>query len=231
PTPTDTPTITPTPTDTPTITPTPTDTPTHTPTETPTETPTITPTPTETPTITPTPTDTPTITPTPTDTPTHTPTETPTETPTITPTPPNYINLTIESGYLKAGEHGRLKWSCDFSRWDYRGSPVNVYLAAIRNPKINNAPSSIADALAGRELWLFENGMRNAYRYTGKVRRPTWSRVVFPPAPLTGTLDFTAPLSAYFQGDWVFATAFIYIKCVPIRKDLPVENSNLLHIR
>ncbi|MDD5555869.1 MAG: S8 family serine peptidase [bacterium] len=151
-------------------------------------------------------------------------------TPAPTPTPaPNYINLSLSPVQLRPGGAVELSWRCDFSRWDYAGRPVDVYLAAIRDPKAAGASSSIGDALAGGEVRLFEDGMRTSYRFTGAVRAPCWRGVVFPPTPLAGTLRFTVPPDPSFHGDWVFATAF-FLKDPPgpVRDDgLPVENSDI----
>jgi hypothetical protein len=176
----------------------------------------------------PTPTFTPTETPTKTPTGTPTPTVTPTATPTATPEP-NYINLGAAPVTVNPGGTVAMSWLCDFSRWDYRGQAVDIYLVAIKSPTVADAPSSISDALAGGEVWVFEDGMKKSYRYAGVVKEPCWKNVVFPPAPYWGTLRLTMPLSPAFYGDWVFAAAFFRKSPAgPVRDDgLPVENSNI----
>jgi hypothetical protein len=120
-----------------------------------------------------------------------------------------------------------MGWACSFDRWQYYGRSVDVYLAAIRNPRVVGGPSSIEDALAGGELFIFENGMAGAYKYTGTVKGPTWRLISFPPAPLSGSIPFVTPADPYFTGNWVFATAFLYGDGSGwVRPDLPVENSN-----
>jgi hypothetical protein len=176
------------------------------------------------------------------DEPPLTPTPTPPGSPTPTAVPANYIDLTLLPAEVKPGGTVGIGWTCDFTQWNYEGRPVNVYLAAIRNAKVADGPGSIEDALAGGEVWLFEEGMATAYRYAGataapsnegaKPKRilPTWSGVAFPPVAFEGRLSFTTPPSDYFVGDWVFATAFLYEDGTPVRADLPVENSNITRL-
>ena len=159
---------------------------------------------------------------------------TPTPTPTATPVP-NYINL--EAGPLSVSPGGvvTLNYACDFSRWDFQGLPVDIYLAAVADPLAGavDAPSSVADTLSGGAVYLFGRGMRSVYLYTGRLREPTWSFVSFPPAATSGSVRVTAPASALFAGDYVFATAFMYSGVgLFIRDDgLPVENSNIFTIQ
>ena len=146
----------------------------------------------------------------------------------LSPTPPNYVTLGLEPAQVKPGGGLAVRWRCDFGRWNYRGRPVDVYLAAIRNPRSVGSPSTIEEALGGGEVYLFADGMARAYRYSGAVSGPTWKRVSFPPVGEQGVLNFTTPSDAYFEGGWVFATAFLYSDgSGPVRGDLPVENSNL----
>jgi hypothetical protein len=149
--------------------------------------------------------------------------------PTRTPTPlPNYVTLGLSPTQVRPGATLALAWLCDFTRWNYFARPVDIYLVAIRNPRVIGGPSTINDALAGGEIFIFENGMAGAYRYTGTVKGPTWRGASFPPVSHTGTLNFATPTDPYFRGNWVFATAFFYSNgSGPVRGDLPVDNSNL----
>ncbi|MDD5556415.1 MAG: hypothetical protein PHN82_04095 [bacterium] len=182
-------------------------------------------------TLTPTPTPPATPTPTPPVSPTPTATVTPVPAPTATPAPPpGYIHPSLAPGRVPPGGTAGLSWRCEFTPWNYEGQPVDVYLAAIRDPKVAGAASSVEEALAGGEVWIFEKGMKTSYRYAGTVKAPCWRDVVFPPAPLLGTLDLAVPADPSFHGNWVFATTFVR-KGPPggfVRDDgRPVENSNI----
>lgn len=208
--PTPTPTATPTTTGMSTITPTPTATPTPTMTPTGTPTPTLTPMPTITPTstITPTPTiiSTPTITPNPTITPT--PTGTPTTTPTRIPSPiftqaiPNYIELTgTPAGKGKVA----LSYSCDFSLYDYYGTPLNVYLA-VAGGSVSSGPCRVNAFLNARDVYIYDRTL-TAHKYDGHVGAPTWSNVSFPPIPTSGQVKLTLPKG--LEGQAYFGVAMI----------------------
>jgi hypothetical protein len=126
-----------------------------------------------------------------------------------------------------------MVWLCDFSTWNYKGVRVDVYLAAIRNPKVQGGPSSVSDALGGGAVYLYGPGMKSVYRYKGKVGKPTYSNVAFPPVATAGSIDITTPTSSSLKGDYLFATAFIRRDTKTfVRTDgKPVENSNLFTIR
>jgi hypothetical protein len=163
-----------------------------------------------------------------------TPTPTPTATPTPTETPlPNYVNLEASPTALNPGEAVTLSYLCDFSRWNYEGVPVDIYLAAVKNPRVIDAPSSVTDCLSGGTVYLYGRGMKSAYRYTGTVKEPTWRNVVFPPAPILGAFRIVSPSSPAYTGDYIFATAFIHHGTGRFVRDdgMPVENSNLFTIR
>ena len=154
--------------------------------------------------------------------------------PTPTPTPlPNYINLTANPVSFNPGEGVTLGWTCDFSRWNYEGIPVNIYLAAIKSPKVIDAPSSVKDALAGGIVYLAGAKLKSVYVYRGKVKEPTWSNVSFPPVKTAGSFTIRTPNNPAIAGDYVFATAFIKADGRGFVRDdgLPVENSNLFSIR
>ena len=154
----------------------------------------------------------------------------PTPTPTATPTP-NYINLTASPTVVPPGTFATLSYACDFSIWNYQGVRVDVYIAAIKNPKVADAGSSVSDALAGGTVYLFGKNMKSVYLYTGKIKEPTFSNAAFPPVHTTGSIGVRAPKGASFAGNYVFATAFIYKGDGFVRTDLPVENSNLFTIQ
>jgi uncharacterized repeat protein (TIGR03803 family) len=145
----------------------------------------------------------------------------------------NYINLDASPPSFPGGDAVAMGWECDFANWNYRGVPVNVYIAAIKDPKAVDAPSSVTDALAGGEVYLAADGMARWYRYTGSVGAPTWSNVSFPPVATLGFQGITTPTDAAFRGNWVFAAAFIYSNGSGfVRTDAtPVENSNLFRIQ
>lgn len=190
-------------------------------------------TPTVTPTVTPTPTLTATATITPTLSPTHTVTPTATVTPSATYTPlPNYINLSVSPIDYGPGGAVKLYWACDFQQWDYQGAPVDVYLAAIKNPVIQDAPSSVKDALRGGTVYLFGRNMKQVYVYRGAVKGPAFSKASFPPVAYTGSFKIAAPTASSFAGNYVFAAAFIRRDTKGfVRTDgLPVENSNMFVI-
>ena len=139
----------------------------------------------------------------------------------------NYLNLRVTPGYLEAGEEGVLGYECGFDVLDFRDTPVDIYLAAVRDPVAVNRPSTVEEALAGGEVWFYGSGM--AYAYTGALREPTWSGVRFPPTAVSGTLPFTA--GGGWNDRWVFAAAFVRAGVGPVRTDgIPVENSNIFRL-
>jgi len=123
-----------------------------------------------------------------------------------------------------------LSYSCDFSTWDYQNKKFDVYLAAVRSPIVSDAPSAVADVLAGSEIYIFSPNMSGTYLYKGKVGQPTFSKVTIPPVSAAGVLLLNAPLVSGFSRDWVFAIALFFTNDGPIRTDLPVENSNLFKL-
>ena len=156
----------------------------------------------------------------------------PTPTPTATPLP-NYVDLGASPGSVSPGGTESMSWRCDFSRWDYEGVPVDVYIAAIRDPRVADGPSSKEDALAGGAVYLAGKQMKDWYLYEGAVKYPTYENVSFPPVALTGTKPLAIPNNPALAGDWVFATAFIRRDNGQfVRPDgKPVENSNIFSIR
>lgn len=154
--------------------------------------------------------------------------------PTPTPTPlPNYVELAASPGSVAPGGTATMSWECDFSRWNYQGVPVDIYVAAIKAPGVINGPSSTADALGGGAVYLWGPGMNSIYAYTGSVGEPTYSNIAFPPGPVSGSKQIEVPDNPALAGDWVFATAFVKADGSGfVRTDgTPVENSNVFSIR
>ncbi|MCX6353634.1 MAG: SUMF1/EgtB/PvdO family nonheme iron enzyme [Candidatus Aureabacteria bacterium] len=143
---------------------------------------------------------------------------------------PNYINLSVSPASISPGGLITLSYSCDFSMVDYRNRQFDVYLAAVRSPIVPDAPSSVADVLAGSEIYIFSPNMSGAYLYKGMVDQPTFSKVTIPPVSTSGNLMLTAPPVSGFSANWAFAVALFYSQAGPVRSDLPMENSNLFKL-
>jgi hypothetical protein len=145
----------------------------------------------------------------------------------------NYVNLSALPAEVGPGEKVTMAWLCDFHKWNYQGARVDVYLAAIRNPRVQGAPSSVGDALAGGAVYLYGPGMKSIYQYKGGVGQPTYSNVAFPPVATAGSIRITTPTSSSFKGDYLFAAVFIRRDTRAVVRDdgKPVENSNLFTIR
>jgi len=139
----------------------------------------------------------------------------------------NYANLAGNPLGVNPGESISLGYTCYASMWGYSGVPVDVYVAAIKDPQVSDVPSTVEQALAGGRVYLFGAGMSSVYIYNGSVGAPTFSGVKLPSPPVTGSLPVTAPVSPGYAGNYVFATAFIRRDNGRfVRTDLPVENSN-----
>lgn len=141
--------------------------------------------------------------------------------------PPNYINLHVSPLWVSGGGAVTLSWECNFSEYGYEGVPVDVYLAAIKDPLVASDASSVDDALLGGAIYFFRSDMS---LYPGPVQGPTWTGISFPPVAASGTLSLSLPPA---PGDYVIATAFRYHgTTIYVRSDgKPVENSNLFTIR
>ena len=140
----------------------------------------------------------------------------------------HYLNLEVYPNLISPGERLILSWSCDFSVWNYRGVPVDIYLMAIKNPAVVGTPCSLSDALDGGTVYVFEPGMHSTYIYSGNFREPTLSNITFSSATPSGTDTITDHEGEFCRGDYVFA-AFMKRSANGnyIRTDgRPIENSN-----
>jgi hypothetical protein len=93
------------------------------------------------------------------------------------------------------GDRVELTYQCDVSRYEFSGVPVDIYLGATA---FSSATSSsgvtcgspracgVDEYLDSGDLYLLDGG-GGASRYTGTVGQPSWSRVSFPPVPISGT--------------------------------------------
>lgn len=131
----------------------------------------------------------------------------PTPAPTATPAP-GYIALDASPPIVIPGGTVTLSYGCDFSAYNYRGRPVDIYLAVLKNPS-RTGPSSVAELFNAETVYIFESGMKDIYAYEGAVRGPTWSRVSFPPAALSGSIAIRVPEHG-FAGAYAFAILFLY---------------------
>lgn len=150
-----------------------------------------------------------------------------------TPTPiPNYVQVSAYPEQEHPGGTVSVDYSCDVSDWGYAGVKVNVYIAVIKDPKVINGPSSVRDALSGSMVYIFNRGMKGAYRYTGTLREPTYSNIKFPPTPLDGSFPLHIPPSSSYAGEWVVGACFVRSDNGRfVRLDgSPVENSNLITV-
>jgi hypothetical protein len=168
------------------------------------------------------------MTPTPTAEPTEVP-ELPDAPPGSPPLPPALDHIELQaSPTVSPGNPVTLSWGCDFSSWNYKNVPVNIFLAVVKNPLVADGPSRVKDARAGDRIYFFKPGMKPSASLDG----PTFRKVRFPPAPTSGSLSLKVPLNPQFTGDWKFAIYLVYAeKGTPVRDDgLPVRNSNVFKV-
>lgn len=144
--------------------------------------------------------------------------------------PPNYVNLSVSPPTIAPGVPITIAYQCDFNTWDYRNREFDVFLVAVRNPVVWDGPSTVADVLAGGEVYIFKKNMSGVYLFKGTVDKPTFSRVTIPPVPTSALLMLVAPPVPGFSGQWSFGLAFFYTKDGAVRSDLPVEMSNLIRL-
>ena len=138
----------------------------------------------------------------------------------------NYVDLEASKVNLIGGV--RLTYRCDFSTYDYQGVAVDIYLAAIHDPIISDGPSSVSDLLSSGGVQLFRPGMRSTYTFTGRFALPTFSNVVFPPAPTDGSLVIDTVSTNTYEGNYALAAVFTHHGSADfIRTDgFPAANSN-----
>ncbi len=144
----------------------------------------------------------------------------------------NYINLEVTPTSASPGGYILLTFRTDFSHYNYEGLPVDVYLAAVKKPKVTDVPSSVSDVLGGGGVYLYGNKMQSVYRFNGTVREPTWSNIAFPPVAASGSRTISVPSNPAISGDYAFAVVLVLRDTGNfVRTDgLPVENSNFFRI-
>jgi uncharacterized protein YkwD len=154
-------------------------------------------------------------------------------TPGPTPVPgTNCINLAAGPLELNPGESVTLAFSCLAEQYGFIGVPLNVYVAAIRDPLVIDGPSTVDQALGGGAVYIFGPNMASAYLYTGRVRGPAFSNVTFTQSIGVGSLRVNVPPSPAYSGTYVFAAALVNRATGQfIRADLPVDNSNSFRVR
>lgn len=133
------------------------------------------------------------------------------------------------------GGRVELNYRCDFSRYDYAGVPVDIYLgAAAFSPSTSSASGitcaspgacGVEEFLGSGGVYLLDSGF-SPRPYAGVVERPSWIGVSFPPAPLDGTAIVEVPGDIEVR----FAVALLYSGTAEfIRTDgLPVELSECM---
>ncbi|MDD5556703.1 MAG: hypothetical protein PHN82_05565 [bacterium] len=144
----------------------------------------------------------------------------------------NCINLAAGPPVVAPGGSVTLAFSALAGRYGFVGVPLDVYVAAIRDPIAVGKPSTVDDALGGGAVYLFGPNMAGAYLYTGRVRGPAFTNVAFNEAVATGSLRVAVPPSSAYTGTYVFAAALVNRATGQfVRLDLPVENSNAFEVR
>lgn len=138
----------------------------------------------------------------------------------------NYVDLAVSIENLNGTV--RLSYNCNFDTYNYEGIPVDIYLAAIHNPVVSDAPASIADVFAGGTVLLFREGMQSSYTYGNSPLVPTFSNITFPSVPVAGSLLINAVSTNTYESNHAFAAVFTRHGSLDfIRSDgLPVEVSN-----
>jgi hypothetical protein len=138
----------------------------------------------------------------------------------------NYVDLDVSVVDLNGAI--RLTYDCNFDTYNYQGIPLDVYLLAIHNPVISDGPASITDAFSGGVVRLFRPGMQSSFTPGSGPIAPTFSNVIFPPAPIAGSLIIDTVSTNTYEGNYAIAAVFTRHGSADfIRSDgLPVEISN-----
>jgi len=102
----------------------------------------------------------------------------------------------------------RLHYTCDFQRYDYRGTPVDVYLAAVAGPRFtDDEPFNLGTLFDADEVRIFRADM-GTYVSNGVVEGPTFRGAVFTSAESSSLLINTVSSEIYRQ-PFAFAAAFV----------------------
>jgi hypothetical protein len=105
---------------------------------------------------------------------------------------------------------------------------VNIYVAAIRNPLVVDAPRAWRRR-AGRTVYVFKKGMKGLYRFEGKLG-PRHSNIRFMPVMPFAQCRCRS-VHEGSAGDYIFAAVLYFSlkrRAGPVRDDgKPVEASNL----
>lgn len=153
---------------------------------------------------------------------------------------PNYINLKVSPPLVPSADELTLSWSCDFTRWDYQNTPVDVYLAAIIWPFVAERALSVEETLQkscwGNWILFFGEDAKRAYLYDGTIPGPTFRNVIFR-AGASGSLrlhpKFPDEVKHGLTQQCIFAVALVHSGSGRfIRTDgKPVEGSNCFYVQ
>jgi len=131
----------------------------------------------------------------------------------------------VQPEYINLGEVVHFGYFIWFDKYDYREHPVDIYVALIKNP-VCYGPSSLQDALNGEVVYYLDRDMNLSLENNG----PTYRYVIFTrdTAGQSGWRDVRVPEGENVEGNYAFATAFIYCRTGKfVRNDgFPVEVSN-----
>ena len=103
----------------------------------------------------------------------------------------------------------RLRYRCDFQRYDYARRPIDVYLAAVENPAFATARElSIDDLGRSGAVRIFRPDM-TTYVYTGVLGFPTFRFPSFPSGDVRGSFTVNTVASGIYRGRYAFAAVFV----------------------
>ena len=144
--------------------------------------------------------------------------------PTVTPEPTETSCMNVRVLNTLSGSAVTVAWSCNFTECDYAGVPVNVYLAAVRDPAVPRGSSSLEDLMMSEGVYLFNPEMRGVYQYMGSVKAPTFGEVVFGPEFESGEIMLWAPEGVVFR----LAVVLVRVDTGELigGEGMPVESSN-----